>query len=78
MSVDEHEGLLSQIDRWRTYILEHGATEAQVAAIERELRDDVARLRASGLDPDEAFLVALRRVAAGDEVSRGFARAYSD
>ena len=35
-------------------------------------------LSAAGLDEDEAFLVALRRVAAGDEASRDFARAYAD
>lgn len=78
MSVDAQAGLQSQIDRWRAYVLARGVTEPQVAAVEAQLRDHAARLRDAGLDTEETFLVALRRVAAGDEASRDFARVHSD
>ena len=78
MSMDAREGLQSRIDRWRAYVLAHGEAETHVAAVEGQLRDHAARLGDAGLDAEEAFLVALRRVAASDEASRDFARAYSD
>ena len=40
--------------------------------------ESMRRVSVCGLDSEEAFLVALRRVAASDEPSRAFARAYSD
>ena len=78
VSVDVHEGSEARIDRWRDYVLAHGGDDALAAALEARLRDDTAALRAAGLNADEAFLVALRRVATIDEASRGFARACSD
>ncbi|MFA5844713.1 MAG: hypothetical protein WC971_07785 [Coriobacteriia bacterium] len=78
MSVDVKEGLQSRIDRWRAYVLAHGEVETHVAVVEDQLRDHAARLGDAGLDAEEAFLVALRRVAVSDEASRDFARAYSD
>jgi len=77
MSTDEREGVQSRIDRWRDYVLSHGGTESSVAAIEGQLRDHAATLGEAGLDADEAFLVALKRVAVSDGPSRDFARAYS-
>ena len=78
MSVDAQEGLQPRIDRWRTYVLAHGAVGSRVAAVEVQLRNHAIGLGDAGLDSQEAFLVALRRVAASDEASRDFARAYSD
>jgi hypothetical protein len=78
VGVDAQEGLQSRIDRWRTYVLAHGAAETDVAVVEGQLRDQATRLGDAGLDADEAFLVALKRVAVSDEVSRSFAREYSD
>ena len=63
MSVDAQVGLESRIDRWRAYVLAHGEVEAHVAVVEGQLRDQATRLGGAGLDADEAFLVALRRVA---------------
>ncbi len=77
MSTDALEGLQSRIDRWRAYVLAHGAAEAHVATVEDRLRDHAIRLGGAGLDADEAFLVALKRVAASDEMSGAFAREYS-
>ncbi len=70
MSMGTREGLEPLIDRWRTYVLAHGAAETDVAVVEGQLRDQATRLGDAGLDADEAFLVALRRVAASDEASR--------
>ena len=78
MSMDNSEGLQSRIDRWRVHVLAHGGTETDLPVVEGQLRDHAVRLRDAGLDDDEAFLVALRRVAANDEASRDFARAHSD
>lgn len=78
MSMDVREGVQSRIDRWRAYVLAHGEVETHVAVVEGELHDHAVRLGAAGLDAEEAFLVALRRVAVRDEASRNFARAYSD
>lgn len=68
----------SQIDRWQTYVLAHGATQSDVALVERRLRDHASALRDAGLSAEEAFLVALKRVAETDKESRDFARAYAD
>jgi hypothetical protein len=78
MSTDVRDGIEPRIDGWRAYAREHGGTEASVAAVEGRLRDEAAKLAAAGLDTDEAFLVALRRVAASDDASRDFARTSAD
>ena len=78
MSRDTQAALESSIDRWRAHVLTYGAAEAHVAVVEAQLRDHAATLAGAGLDSDEAFLVALRRVAAGDEPSRDFTREHSD
>ncbi len=78
METESSQGMESLIGRWRTYVLAHGEAEATVAATERILRDHVAALRQSGLDAEESFLVALRRIAADDSVTRDFGRTYSD
>jgi hypothetical protein len=78
VSEGAQEGHGAPIDRWRAYVLAHGGSEASLATVESRLRDQIAALADAGLDPDEAFLIALKRVAAGDEASRGFAREYSD
>ncbi len=78
MSTDVQEGVQARIDRWRAYALAHGGAEAHVAVVEGQLRDHAVGLGNAGLDADEAFLVALRRVAVSDATSRDFARTLSD
>jgi hypothetical protein len=70
--------LESRIDRWRAYVLAHGAEEARVAVVERQLRDHTLGLADADLDAEEAFLVALKRVSEDDAASRDFAREYAD
>ena len=60
MSVDAQEELESRINRWRAYVLAHGGAEADLAVVEGELRNHAVRLGDSGLNADEAFLLALR------------------
>jgi hypothetical protein len=78
VSRHERETLESSIGRWRAYVLAHGGAEGRVAVAEGRIRDHAASLGDAGLDAEEAFLVALRRVERSDEASRDFARTYSD
>ncbi|GII98883.1 hypothetical protein CLV28_2670 [Sediminihabitans luteus] len=72
-------GLEAQIDQWRGYVRRHRAIAASdVDEMEDHLRGQVDDLRATGLDDDEAFLVAVRRMGALDAVSREFAREHSE
>jgi len=78
-SVDERAGLENQIDQWRAWVLRRQAiTPDDAAELEDNLRGQVADLRAGGLDDDEAFLVAVRRMGNLDDVSREFAREHSE
>lgn len=71
--------LEAQIDQWRSYVQRRQAiSTADVDEMEDHLREQVADLTATGLDDDEAFLVAVKRMGNLDEVSREFAREHSD
>lgn len=72
MIMNAQEALEQQIDGWRAHMLAQGDTEAHVAIVESQLRDQVSRLSETGLDAEEAFLVALKRIVASDEASREF------
>ncbi|WP_456787740.1 permease prefix domain 1-containing protein [Cellulomonas sp. P5_C5] len=71
--------LEAQIDRWRGYVHRRQViSSADVDELEDHLRGQVADLRATGLDDDEAFLVAIKRLGNLDAVSREYAREHSD
>ncbi|WP_238419566.1 permease prefix domain 1-containing protein [Gordonia sp. 'Campus'] len=71
--------LETQIDRWRGYVLRHQAIATTDAdEMEDHLRGQIYDLAASGLDDDEAFLVAVKRMGRVDALSREFAREHSD
>ena len=75
---DAVAGFEAQIAQWREFILKRrGVTAADADELESHLRDQAADLQASGLSPDEAFLVGVKRLGAQDELSREFARAHS-
>jgi len=78
VDAESPELLESRISRWRTHALAHGRTETQVAEAESRLRSQISTLGEAGLDAEESFLVAIRRVAAGDPSTSEFARTYSD
>lgn len=71
--------LEEQISQWRSYLLRRQAIHAvDVAELEDHLREQIAGLMTSGLAPDEAFLVAVKRMGALDALSREFAREHSE
>lgn len=72
-------GLENQIATWRAHLRKSRAIEAaDVEELEDHLREQVASLTAGGLSPDEAFLVAVKRMGAIDALTREFAREHSD
>ena len=71
--------LEQQIDQWRGYVRHRQAIRsADAAELEDHLREQIAGLVEGGLDPDEAFLVAVKRMGSLDALSREFAREHSD
>ena len=71
---DPADSIEGQIEQWRDYVRSRISGDSpDVAAQERQLREHIAALTGAGLAPDEAFLVGLKRLARGDERSRGFA-----
>jgi hypothetical protein len=74
-----HAELETQIDRWRGYVQRRQAiSPADLDELEDHLRELVAERQATGLDDDEAFLVAIKRLGNLDAISREFAREHSD
>jgi hypothetical protein len=71
--------LEEQIDLWRSYLQRRQAIHSvDVAELEDHLREQIAVLTEAGLAPDEAFLVAVKRIGALDALSREFACEHSD
>lgn len=75
-----HNGPLEErIGEWRNYIRKRQAVhDVDVEELEDHLRGQVDDLREAGLDEDEAFLVAVKRLGDLDSLSREFAREYSE
>jgi hypothetical protein len=77
MTVDSE--LEGQIAEWRAYT--HRRRElhnTDVEELEDHLRSRITELTESGLRPDEAFLIAVKRMGSLDELSREFAREHSE
>lgn len=71
--------LEAQIAQWRESLRRRQAIHAvDVAELEDHLREQVAALTGAGLAPDEAFLVAVKRMGSLDALSREFARENSE
>jgi hypothetical protein len=76
---DHAVSLEAQIDQWRSYLRRRQAIHSvDVAELEDHLREQVAVLADAGLDTDEAFLVAVKRMGDLDALSREFAREHSE
>jgi hypothetical protein len=74
-----HAELEAQIDRWRGFVQRNRAISASdVDELEDHLRGQIADRQATGLDDEEAFLVAIKRLGNLDAVSREFAREHSE
>jgi hypothetical protein len=68
-----------QIEQWRTYLGRRRAIHpVDVEELEDHLRDQIATLVDAGLSPDEAFLVAVKRIGAQDAIANEFAREHSE
>lgn len=68
-----------QIDQWRNYLRRRQAIRSvDVAELEDHLREHLTALIDVGLAPDEAFLVAVKRIGNLDALSREFAREHSE
>jgi hypothetical protein len=79
MTVDSDNDLENQIATWRTYMQRHRAVrDTDVDELEDHLRATVTDLIDAGLRPDEAFLVAVKRLGNLDDLSREFARVHSE
>jgi len=79
MTVDSDKDLDRQIAEWRAYVhrrreLHH--TDAE--ELEDHLRSRITELTEAGLQADEAFLIAVKRMGSLDELSREFAREHSE
>lgn len=71
--------LEEQIEQWRGYVRRRQAiSSADVDELEDHLREQISDLASTGLDDEEAFLVAIRRMGSLDAVSREFAHEHSD
>jgi hypothetical protein len=79
MSTAEGQDLEAQFTQWRQYVQRRKElSQSDVAELEDHLRGTVGDLTGLGLRPDEAFLVAVKRMGSLDELSREFAREHSD
>ena len=68
----------SRLAAWRTHLAEAGPpSDADLDERQRALAAEFAALREAGLDPDEAFLVALKRVGKRDAATREFASRHA-
>lgn len=71
--------LEERIKEWRTFIHRRQAIHSvDIEELEDHLRTQVKTLNEAGLDDDEAFLVAVKRLGDLDSLSREFAREYSE
>lgn len=80
MMMSMHDPTLEEkIDQWREYLRRRQAIQTvDVAELEDHLREQVAGLQEAGLDGDEAFLVAVKRIGALDALSREYAIEHSE
>jgi hypothetical protein len=67
-----------QIEQWRSYLRRRQAIHAaDVEELEDHLREQMRALGDAGLAPDEAFLVAVKRMGSVDALAHEFAREHS-
>ena len=75
----DHAPLEQQITHWREFLRRRPAIHASdVEELEDHLRGQVAMLTTAGLQDDEAFLIAVKRMGSLDALSHEFAREHSE
>jgi hypothetical protein len=78
-AADGPNELEAQFAQWRQYVQRRRELRPSDAEeLEDHLRGSVDELVAVGLRPDEAFLVAVKRMGSLDDLSREFAREHSE
>ncbi len=71
--------LEERIGEWRNYLRRRQAVHSSdVEELEDHLRTQIEALLKAGLDEDEAFLVAVKRLGHLDSLAREFAKEYSE
>lgn len=65
-------GIEAKIAQWRIALQDDGGVADDHAALESRLRGQITRLSGASLDPDEVFLIALKRLGAVDGGTRAF------
>jgi hypothetical protein len=79
MSTETPQDLDVLIASWRRWMQRRDAmTVTDLDELESHLLDRVDQFVAAGLTPDEAFLVAVKRLGATDDLSREYAREHSE
>jgi hypothetical protein len=74
-----HDSVEAQIGEWLAFMhRRRELSDADAAELEDHLRARMDDLAAAGLEPDEAFLVAVKRLGSLDALTREFAREHSD
>jgi hypothetical protein len=74
-----NDELEAQFAQWRQYVQGRPELRSSDAdELEDHLRGSVAELTGAGLRPDEAFLIAVKRMGSLDDLSREFAREHSE
>lgn len=74
-----HDQIREQLAEWRAFVARRdGVSAGDVDELEDHLLATVDRLSEAGLSPDEAFLVAVRRLGRADALAQEFAREHSD
>ena len=69
----------ASITEWRTAITRNRAvSDTDADELESHLRDQITELEAAGLDADEAFVIAVKRLGRVDRVSAEYAREHGD
>jgi hypothetical protein len=78
MTSHDEAGVETQIAEWRSYVeRRREVSSPDTDELEDHLRNRIAELTAAGLEPDEAFLVAVKRIGSLDTLTREFAREHS-
>ena len=67
-----------RVSEWRVRLRSHGVDDVELDRVERTLREQTRRLAGAGLDPDEAFLIAVKRTAGLSAAARECNQAYAE
>ena len=78
MSVAKDDILTDRIAEWRARLSAHGAGGGDLDGLERYLREQADRLVTTGLTPEEAFLIAVKRTGDVSAAAREINHAHGE